>query len=94
MAKTWHIIFRLISILFLYGALTSCDSAVIKEAKSAENDGRLISNEMMAQMYPRSFKNGNPQYLERDFEAGANFICDELKERHKRDVCAEELNWR
>lgn len=57
--------------------------------------GPRISNELMAEMYPSSFRKGDPPYLERDFEAGANFICDEIKMKRHRDICAEaDINWR
>ncbi len=74
---------------------TACDSPVIREAKQAEQDSRIISNEMMSDMYPRTFRPGDPPYLERDFEAGAEFICDEIRVKYKRDVCSEsDINWR
>lgn len=74
---------------------SACDSSVIQEAQRAESDGHLINNEAMAEMYPQSFRAGEPQYLERDFEAGANFICDEIKAKHGEDICAEyDINWR
>ncbi|WP_417592063.1 hypothetical protein [Parasphingorhabdus sp.] len=75
----------------------SCDSnsSLVAEAGRAEIDGRVISNELMAEMYPRSFRPGSPKYLERDFEAGADFICDEIKIEFQRDICSEpEVNWR
>lgn len=73
----------------------ACDSPIIREARRAEKSERVISNEMMAAMYPQAFKPGSPQYLERDFEAGANFICDQIKLRQGRDICADpEINWR
>ncbi len=76
-------------------AITGCDSPVIREAKEAESEGRVINNEAMRAMYPASFRPGSPQYLERDFEAGAEFICDEIKVKYKRDICSEErMNWR
>jgi hypothetical protein len=62
---------------------------------TAACNGEVISNEMMLRMYPQSFRPGDPPYLERDFEAGADFICDEIKLKHKRDLCSEpEINWR
>lgn len=74
---------------------TACNSSLIDEAERAESDGRVISNEMMQQMYPESFVPGNPKYLERDFEAGADFICDEIKIKYQRDICSEpKVNWR
>lgn len=74
---------------------TACNSSLIEEAKQAENDGRVIDNEIMSEMYPQSFRPGSPKYLERDFEAGADFICDEIKIKYQRDICSEsEMNWR
>lgn len=71
------------------------DSSIVKEAKKAEREGRVISNELMAEMYPSSFRDGTPPYLERDFEAGADFICDEIERKYKRDICAEsDIGWR
>jgi hypothetical protein len=62
---------------------------------TACNNGRVISNELMSEMYPKSFSPGSPEYLERDFEAGADFICDEIKIKYQRDICSEsEINWR
>lgn len=74
---------------------TACDSSLIREAKKAENDERVISNELMSEIYPKSFEPGSPKYLERDFEAGADFICDEIKIKYLYDICAEpQINWR
>lgn len=74
---------------------TGCESKLTREAREAEEDGRVISNEMMSQMYPKSFRPGTPQYLERDFEAGADFICDEIRIKYDRDICKEsEIKWR
>ena len=54
-----------------------------------------IDNAAMAEMYPRSFRAGDPAYSERDFEAGADFICDEIKAKYERDICSEPaINWR
>lgn len=65
------------------------------EAQAAKNDGRVIDNELMTQMYPESYVTGDPEYLERDFEAGADFICDEIQEKRGEDVCASsDINWR
>lgn len=73
----------------------ACDSPLVREAREAEKDGRVVHNEIMRQMYPQTYVPGQPQYLERDFEAGADFICNEIKVKHKRDICAEpEINWR
>lgn len=75
--------------------IASCDSSLISEAKRAERDERVVSNEMMTAMYPKSFRPGSPQYLERDFEAGADFICDQIKVEYERDICSEKpINWR
>jgi len=55
----------------------------------------VISNESMQEMYPDTFHSGHPPYLERDFEAGADFICDEVKNEIGRDLCSEpSINWR
>lgn len=55
----------------------------------------VISNELMQEMYPNTFRDGDPPYLERDFEAGADFICDEVKNEIGRDLCSEPgINWR
>lgn len=76
-------------------SLCGCGQGVVTEALKAEREGRIINNEMMAETYPSSFRPGEPPYLERDFEAGADFICDEIKKKRKRDVCAEaDINWR
>lgn len=75
--------------------LTGCGQGVVTEAFEAERDGRIISNKLMTEMYPSTFRKGEPPYLERDFEAGADFICDEIKMKRKRDICAEaDINWR
>ncbi len=75
--------------------LSACDSAIIQEAQRAEDEGNVISNEAMEAMYPQSFRSGSPVYLERDFEAGADLICDEIKAKYDRDICSEpEIHWR
>ena len=57
--------------------------------------GEAISNEAMTEMYPKSFRPGDPPYSELDFEAGADFICDEVKAKYDRDICSEPaINWR
>lgn len=86
-------ILRLCIPLFL---LTSaCDSAIVDEAQRAEDEGAIIDNEIMLAMYPETFRSGSPAYLERDFEAGADFICDEIELEYGRDFCSEgEINWR
>ncbi len=72
-----------------------CTSSVVREAANAESDGRVISNQMMAETYPMTFRPGFPPYLERDYEAGADFICDQIKLEYKRDICSEpKINWR
>src|SRR3546814_10112145 len=69
------------------------ESPVVNKAKDAVNRDEIIDNQIMSEMYPQSFRPGTPQYIERDFEAGANFICDEIKAKQKRDICAEsEIN--
>jgi len=74
---------------------TACDSAIVDEAQRAEDEGAVVDNGAMEAMYPETFRSGSPAYLERDFEAGADFICDEIKAKHKRDICSEpEINWR
>lgn len=86
-------ILRLCIPLFL---LTSaCDSAIVDEAQRAEDEGATIDNDAMKAIYPETFRPGAPAYLERDFEAGADFICDEIKAKHHRDICSEsEIDWR
>ncbi len=75
--------------------LFGCSDDVVKEAVGAKNEGRIINNQMMSDTYPSSFYPGSPPYLERDFEAGADFICDEIKRKRQRDVCADaDINWR
>ena len=84
-----------ISLLAVTTACGVSDSSIIREAKEAEKDGRIINNELMYQMYPKSYRKVNPQYLERDFEAGVDFMCDEIRVKYDRDICAEsEINWR
>ena len=84
-----------IPLLTLTTACGVSDSSIIREAKEAEKEDRIINNELMYEMYPKSFRKGNPQYLERDFEAGVNFMCDEFRVQYKRDICAEpEIHWR
>lgn len=87
--------FSSIAIYSLLFALCGCGQDVANEAAKAEREGRIISNEMMSSFYPASFQVGDPPYLERDFEAGANFICDEIMRKRQRDICAEaDINWR
>ncbi len=71
------------------------DTEIQQEAKQGEKDGRVINNDLMTATYPSTFRPGNPAYLERDFEAGADFICDEINLKYKRDLCAEDrIEWR
>jgi hypothetical protein len=75
--------------------LSSCKSSIVGEAIRAESEGEVISNQLMAEMYPKTFHPGSPAYLERDYEAGADFICNQIKLAYKRDICAEpKINWR
>lgn len=84
-----------ISLLTLTTGCGVFDSSIIREAKEAEKEGRIIDNELMYEMYPKSYRKGNPKYLERDFEAGVNFMCDEFRVQYKRDICAEPaIKWR
>lgn len=75
--------------------VSGCNSSIVREAERAEDEGAVISNEMMVAMHPGTFKPGKPAYLERDFEAGADFICDEIKAKYHRDICSEPgIDWR
>lgn len=75
--------------------VSGCDSSLVTEAREAEDDGRVIDNTLMQSMYPKSYRSGSPKYLERDFEAGANFICDQIRAEYDRDICTEpKMNWR
>lgn len=83
------------AIVGVMASLAGCEGEVAKEANKAERDGRVINNEMMVAWYPSSFRPGSPPYLERDFEAGADFICDEIKRTRHQDICAEaDIKWR
>jgi hypothetical protein len=74
---------------------SGCESPVVNKAEDAVKKGEIIDNQIMSEMYPQSFRPGTPQFIERDFEAGANFICDEIEAKQKRDICAEsDINWR
>ncbi|MEQ8557283.1 MAG: hypothetical protein RIB03_03110 [Henriciella sp.] len=78
-----------------FGYYYFTDSEVVKEARSADKQGRTISNDVMASWYPNSFRIGEPAYLERDFEAGADFICDKIKIEFDIDACADSrVNYR
>jgi hypothetical protein len=75
-------------------ALLGRDSVLYETLKAVKN-GRIINNEMMSAQYPSSFRPRTPPYLERDFEAGANFVCDEIKKNYGSDFCGREgINWR
>lgn len=79
----------------LLAVLGGCGKGVMTEAVKAEWDGRIINNEVMGQTYPSTFKRSNPPYLERDFEAGADFICNEIKLKRGKDICSDpDINWR
>ena len=81
-------------VIGLATVLIGCDG-VVSGAIKAKQGGKIISNELMSAQYPVAFRAGNPPYLERDFEAGADFICDELKLKKGRDFCADsDINWR
>lgn len=83
------------AIVGVMASLAGCEGEVAKEAYKAERDGRIINNETMVAWYPSSFSPGSPPYLERDFEAGANFICDEIKRKRDQDICADaDIKWR
>jgi hypothetical protein len=83
------------AIVGVMASLAGCAGEVAKEADKAERDGRIINNEMMVAWYPSSFSPGSPPYLERDFEAGADFICDEIKRKRGQDICADaDIKWR
>lgn len=76
-------------------SLTACESEMVKEARKAEADGRIIDNGIMGSLYPDTFNPGNPPYLERDFEAGANFICDQIELKRGDEICSDaDINWR
>ena len=81
--------------VILSGCSQEKDKSVVIEAFAAEREGRIINNQMMSSMYPNSFIPADPPYLERDFEAGADFICDEFKQKRGKDLCSEaDINWR
>ena len=75
--------------------LVGCSQGVVSEAYKAEREGRIINNDIMIATYPSSFRPAVVPYLERDFEAGADLICDEIKLKRGRDICADaDINWR
>src|SRR3546814_18856717 len=64
-------------------ARMACIPLALVVSSCGERD-EVISNELMAEMYPETFRPGDPPYSERDFEAGADFICDEIKAAYTR----------
>lgn len=67
---------------------------IVEQCAMSVKHGNVISNELMLSMYPHTYKVGTPQYIERDYEAGANFICATIKHEYGRDLCAEEkVHW-
>ena len=85
---------RLLASLLLLSGCGS-PSPIITEAERAEKEGRTISNELMEHWFPNTYRRGSPSYLERDFEAGAELICDQILYEYKRDICSEKkINWR
>lgn len=48
------------SLLTLTTACGVAESSIIREAKEAEKEERIINNELMYEMYPKSFRKGNP----------------------------------
>jgi hypothetical protein len=87
-------IILVLAIIVLTAAFVRHDG-ILRAAIKAVIHEHIISNEAMSAFYPSSFRPGSPPYFERDFEAGANFICDEIKIKHGRDLCAEiDIKWR
>lgn len=89
---------------FIFGLLTGIaahfvwslvsTSPIAKHAVATEQKGQLINNEIMTLFHPTSYRSGHPQYLERDFEAGADFICREVMSTYGLDVCSSQgINW-
>lgn len=84
-----------IAILTATLALAGCGSANGMFAMAEAAEGNVISNDIMSAIYPETFVPGHPAYLERDFEAGADFICDEIMRTRGTDLCSEDdINWR
>ena len=87
--------FIITSLLLLTGCSSPSESPIITEAKKAEKDGQVILNDFMVESYPITYKRGSPSYLERDYEAGANLICDQILYEYSRDICSEsKIHWR
>src|SRR3546814_19244315 len=68
---------------------SGCESPVVNKAKDAVNRDEIIDNQIMSEMYTQSFRPGPPQYIERDFEAGANFNGPGIKTNQTRTICAD-----
>lgn len=84
-----------IAILTATLVLAGCGSANGIYAMKEAADGNVINNEIMSAIYPKTFIPGHPAYLERDFEAGADFICHEIMRTRGIDICSEDdINWR
>ena len=77
----WALVGFLIGVTVVFSWLKLHETRLVKEAISAEKDGRTVNNQTMEIFYPQSYRSGYPEYLERDFEAGADFICDEIQVR-------------
>ena len=71
-------------------------SPVAKFAQQEAKEGRLILNEgwLVSEEEKLAFKPATPQYLERDFEAGADYICDQFLIKTKEDFCHTIIKWR
>lgn len=93
----YNLMTLLAGVIFSVILLSACSSPspITTEAENAEKDGRTISNDMMMSWYPNTYKAGSPSYLERDFEAGADLVCDQILYEYKRDICSEsKIHWR
>ncbi|MEZ5759893.1 MAG: hypothetical protein R3D87_02000 [Paracoccaceae bacterium] len=91
----WAFAGFLAGVIFLSSWSKLQESELVKEAISAEKDGRTINNQMMRSIYPKTYRDGSPEYLERDFEAGADLICDEIQNRYHEDICSSRgIGWR
>jgi len=89
------VVAALSAFVFAFVLASAWESSLVREARKAESDRRIIDNNIMQEMYPASFRKGYPVYLERDFEAGADFICDEIETHYGKDLCAEpKIKWR
>jgi hypothetical protein len=83
-------------VIVCFIALTASQSQLVKEARAAEADGRTINNDTMQTFYPQDFRAGYPAYLERDFEAGADLICNAIQNEFNQDLCSTNggIGWR